>query len=483
MTTTAFTGCGTALVTPFTATDGSTRRRCVGWRGGRSRPACTSSFPCGTTGESPTLTDDERRASSSSSWTRWQGRGAGARRRGRLRHRARSSKPRMRMARRARTASCRSRRTTTSRRQEGLFQHYARLRRSRTARSSSTTCPGAPAATSSPATLVRLSAVAEIVGVKEASGNVSQICDVCRAVPDDFLVLSGDDALTLPVMALGGEGIISVAANEVPADMARHGRAWPSAATSPAARQIHQRIFPLMQVNFVESNPVPVKSAMAAMGLLEEVVPAADGPAARRLADANDRARARDARAAGRDRARDDAARLADDVAALVGRRRPTPPATQAARSFARLRAALSSGEVRAAEPDAVGAHRLAGEQLGEAGDPARVPPRRHRRRVGGSRPLAVLRQGHAAAEALRRRQPASASFRADRTVRDGAYLGTRRHLHAADVRQHRRLRRRGHARRLARAGRIVRADRRARAPQRRRPDWRRARTGRRAAR
>ena len=100
---------------------------------------------------------------------------------------------------------------------------------------------------------------------------MTQMCEICRAVPADFLVLSGDDALTLPLMAVGGRGIISVASNEIPAEMAQMVEAAERNDFAARARCIHARIMPLMQVNFVESNPVPVKAAMAAMGLLEEV--------------------------------------------------------------------------------------------------------------------------------------------------------------------------------------------------------------------
>ncbi len=108
-----------------------------------------------------------------------------------------------------------------------------------------------------------------IVAVKEASGNLSQIMAILRERPDGFRVLSGDDALTLPLMALGAEGIVSVASNEVPdlmsklADLAERG-AWDE------ARALHYRLLPLMDANFLESNPGPVKAAMALMGLLEE---------------------------------------------------------------------------------------------------------------------------------------------------------------------------------------------------------------------
>jgi 4-hydroxy-tetrahydrodipicolinate synthase len=130
--------------------------------------------------------------------------------------------------------------------------------------------PGRTGVNVEPATLARLAALPNIVAVKEASGNITQMCEVRRVVPDGFIVLSGDDAITLPLMAIGGNGVISVASNEVPAVMAQ----MVAAATRgdfAAARAVHARILPLMQVNFVEANPVPVKAAMAAMGLLEEV--------------------------------------------------------------------------------------------------------------------------------------------------------------------------------------------------------------------
>jgi 4-hydroxy-tetrahydrodipicolinate synthase len=106
--------------------------------------------------------------------------------------------------------------------------------------------------------------------VKEASGNMTQMCEVCRAVPPEFIVLSGDDALTLPLMAVGGRGIVSVASNVVPAEMSRMVESA-EANDFAAARAVHMQLLPLMMVNFIESNPIPVKSAMAQLGLLEEV--------------------------------------------------------------------------------------------------------------------------------------------------------------------------------------------------------------------
>src|SRR5687768_14622004 len=95
------------------------------------------------------------------------------------------------------------------------------------------------------------------------------MCEICRAVPKDFIVLSGDDAITLPLMAVGGRGVVSVASNEVPRQMADMVEAA-ARGDFPAARAIHDSLLPLMLVNFVESNPIPVKAGMAAMGLLEE---------------------------------------------------------------------------------------------------------------------------------------------------------------------------------------------------------------------
>jgi 4-hydroxy-tetrahydrodipicolinate synthase len=99
---------------------------------------------------------------------------------------------------------------------------------------------------------------------------MSQMCEVCRAVPADFIVLSGDDVVTLPLMAVGGRGVISVVSNEIPAEMSQMVEAA-ERGDYTAARAIHARIMPLMQINFVESSPGPLKTAMAAMGLLEEI--------------------------------------------------------------------------------------------------------------------------------------------------------------------------------------------------------------------
>jgi 4-hydroxy-tetrahydrodipicolinate synthase len=154
--------------------------------------------------------------------------------------------------------------------QEGLFQHYRAIAESTTLPIVLYNVPGRTACNIEPSTVVRLAALPNVIGIKEASGNISQMCEVCRAVPENFLVLSGDDAVTLPLMAVGGRGVISVVSNEIPAEMAQMVEAA-ERGDFAAARAIHARILPLMQINFVESNPGPVKAAMAAMGLLEEV--------------------------------------------------------------------------------------------------------------------------------------------------------------------------------------------------------------------
>ena len=151
---------------------------------------------------------------------------------------------------------------------EGLYRHYSAIADSTDLPIVLYNVPGRTACNIAPATLLRLVEIPNVVGVKEASGDLGQIGEICRAVPDDFCVLSGDDAFTLAVMALGGTGVVSVISNEAPSHMA----ALVDQAASgdfAAARATHERLLPLMQVNFIESNPIPVKAAMAELGLLD----------------------------------------------------------------------------------------------------------------------------------------------------------------------------------------------------------------------
>jgi 4-hydroxy-tetrahydrodipicolinate synthase len=154
--------------------------------------------------------------------------------------------------------------------QEGLYQHYRAIAEAVSLPIILYSVQGRTGINIEPATVARLAAIKNIVGIKEASGSIAQMAAILNCVPEDFVVLSGDDAITLPLIALGGRGVISVVSNEIPAEMAElvrlalRGNIW-------GAREIHRRFHPLMEVNFVESNPGPVKTALAEMGLLEAV--------------------------------------------------------------------------------------------------------------------------------------------------------------------------------------------------------------------
>ena len=263
-----FTGVGTALVTPFTRS-GDLDEAAVRRLARRQIDAGVHFLiPCGTTGEAPTLSDAERLRIVEIVVEEANGKvpvlaGAGGYDTRELIHTAAE------MARRGANGFLSVTPYYNKPTQEGLYQHYRAFAESNPLPIIVYNVPGRTGVNVEPSTLARLAAIPNIVGVKEASGNVTQMCEICRAVPADFLVLSGDDALTLPLMAVGGHGIISVASNEIPSEMVemvQHAERNDFA----AARAVHARILPLMSINFVESNPIPVKCAMAAMGLLEE---------------------------------------------------------------------------------------------------------------------------------------------------------------------------------------------------------------------
>jgi 4-hydroxy-tetrahydrodipicolinate synthase len=263
-----FTGVGTALVTPFTKSgeldDAAVRRLARRQIDAGIHFLC----PCGTTGESPTLTDGERLRIVEIVVEEAGGKvpvlaGAGGYDTKELIQAAAD------MARRGASGFLSVTPYYNKPTQEGLYQHYRAFAESTPLPIVVYNVPGRTGVNVEVATLARLAQIPNIVGVKEASGNVPQMCEICCAVPEDFLVLSGDDALTLPLMAIGGHGIISVAANEIPAEMVRMVEAA-ERNDFAAARKVHARLLPLMSVNFIESNPGPVKAAMAAMGLIEE---------------------------------------------------------------------------------------------------------------------------------------------------------------------------------------------------------------------
>ena len=153
--------------------------------------------------------------------------------------------------------------------QEGLYQHYKAIAESTSLPIVVYNVPGRTGVNIEVATIARLATIPNIVGVKEASGNVVQMCEIFAAAPNDFILLSGDDRLTVAAMAIGARGVISVASNVAPAEMAQIVE-MAAKGDYAGARRLHTWLLPLCQVNFVESNPIPVKAAMAAMGLLEE---------------------------------------------------------------------------------------------------------------------------------------------------------------------------------------------------------------------
>jgi 4-hydroxy-tetrahydrodipicolinate synthase len=266
---TPFTGVGTALITPFTKSgdlDEAGVRRLA-----RRQIEAGIHFlcPCGTTGENPTLTDAERLRIIEIVVEESKGKvpvlaGAGGYDTKELIHIAGE------FARRGVSGFLSVTPYYNKPTQEGLYEHYRAFAESTPLPIIVYNVPGRTGVNVEVATLTRLAQIPNIVGVKEASGNVPQMCEIVRAVPSDFLVLSGDDALTLPLMAVGGRGIISVAGNEIPAEMVQMVEAA-ERNDFAAARAIHARIMPLMSINFVESNPQPVKAAMASMGLVDEI--------------------------------------------------------------------------------------------------------------------------------------------------------------------------------------------------------------------
>ena len=265
---TPFTGAGTALITPFTRS-GELDEAAVRRLGRRQIDAGIHFLaPCGTTGENPTLTPSERlriveilAEEAGSSVPILAGAGGN------------NTKEVVELARDMAKAGANGFLSVTpyynKPTQEGLYQHYRAIAESTPLPIVVYNVPGRTGVNVEVATLVRLSAIPNIIGVKEASGSMQQMCEVCCAVPADFLVLSGDDVMALPLMAVGGRGVISVVSNEMPGDAA-HMIEAAERNDFESARAIHHRIVPLMLANFIESNPGPVKAAMAAMGLIEE---------------------------------------------------------------------------------------------------------------------------------------------------------------------------------------------------------------------
>jgi 4-hydroxy-tetrahydrodipicolinate synthase len=264
-----FIGCGTALVTPFQpdfSLDEVALRKLVRRQ---IRGGVDFLVPCGTTGENPTMTRTEHLRVVEITLQEAQGKvpvlaGAGGY----------NTREVIELSRELERLGADGLLSVTpyynKPTQEGLYQHYRAIAQATRLPIMLYNVPGRCGTNLEPSTVERLAAIPNIVGIKEASGNISQMAAVANVVPDNFVILSGDDAITLPLFALGGKGVISVVSNEIPAEMAelcRHSLRG----EFEQARAIHRRFLPLMEINFVESNPIPVKAAMALMGLLEPV--------------------------------------------------------------------------------------------------------------------------------------------------------------------------------------------------------------------
>lgn len=263
-----FTGCGTALITPFT-TSGALDEAAVRRLAKRQIDAGVHFLvPCGTTGEAPTLSAAERRRVVELVVEEARGRvpvlaGAGGY----------DTREVAEAARAMQKAGAQGLLSVTpyynKPTPDGLVRHYEAIAEATPLPIVVYNVPGRTGCNVDPATLARLAAIPNVAGVKEASGNMTQICEAVRAVPPEFLVLCGDDALALPAMAVGARGVVSVASNEVPAEMAQLVEAA-EANDYVFAREIHTRLLPLMLANFAESNPIPVKAVMALLELCEE---------------------------------------------------------------------------------------------------------------------------------------------------------------------------------------------------------------------
>ena len=262
-------GCGTALVTPFQS-DGSVDeaavRSLVAWQ---VESKIDFLVPCGTTGETPTLTKNE--------WLRVveitievaAGRvpivaGATSNSTAEAVEKARTIAA-IKGVDAILTASPYYNKPT----QECQYQHFKAIAEAVDKPLVLYNVPGRTGANIEPGTAARLAEIENIVAIKEASGNISQMADLLNAVPESFLVFSGDDAVTLPLIALGGVGIISVVSNQIPREMAEMTRAA-LANDWTTARKLHRKYLPLMQANFIESNPMPVKAVLAMMGRIGE---------------------------------------------------------------------------------------------------------------------------------------------------------------------------------------------------------------------
>ena len=263
-------GCGTALVTPFKK-DGSLDEaailRLVDFQ---LEGGIDFLVPCGTTGESAVLSADEHDRVVALVVERVRGRvpviaGAGGNNTARVIETAKRME-------RLRADGILSVTPYYNRpNPEGLFQHFKTIAESVSIPVILYNVPGRTATNLLPETVLRLCNVKNILALKEASGNIGQITEIALRIPETFKLLSGDDANTLPIIALGGVGVISVVSNEAPNAMTRFTHLCLEGKTKEALA-LQRRLYNLMTLNFIDTSPIPVKAALAHMGLIEETV-------------------------------------------------------------------------------------------------------------------------------------------------------------------------------------------------------------------
>lgn len=264
-----FEGCGTALVTPFRK-DGSLDEQTLRALVKRQvQEGINFLVPCGTTGENPTLTRKEHLRVIEITLEEAKQRvpvlgGAGGYNTAEV----------IELAREVRAVGADGILSVTpyynKPTQEGIYQHFKAVAAAVKLPIIVYNIQGRSGVNIETATLKRLSEIDNIGGVKEASGNIAQMAAVVHELPSSFAVLSGDDVFTIPLIALGGRGVVSVISNEIPREMTALTQ-YALANQFAAARDLQRKYLHLMEVNFVESNPIPVKAAMALMGLLEPV--------------------------------------------------------------------------------------------------------------------------------------------------------------------------------------------------------------------
>ncbi|MEW6264990.1 MAG: 4-hydroxy-tetrahydrodipicolinate synthase [Thermodesulfobacteriota bacterium] len=261
-----FTGVYVAIVTPFSGgrVDEEAFRRLINHL---IAQGVDGLVPCGTTGESPTLSHDEHKHVIDLAVKEIKGRvkvlaGTGSN----------STEEAIDLTRHAKQAGADGALMVSpyynKPTQEGIYRHFKAVAEAVGLPIVLYNIPGRTSSNVLPETIARLAKIKEIVGVKEATGDLNQMSQTIASCGPDFDVVSGDDSLTLPLLAVGGKGVISVAAHVVPREMIEMGRAF-QAGNVARAREIHYKLLPLFKVLFIETNPIPIKAALAMMGMIK----------------------------------------------------------------------------------------------------------------------------------------------------------------------------------------------------------------------